>query len=255
MNSLVLTPWLALTLVLARILAFIVTAPILNRRGIPSLLKIGLGVFVALIVFAGEPMHYEGSTSAFIGSLISETMVGLCMGMLASWLFQSFTMGGQLIDQQAGFGSAAMFDPGSSIQVSLISNFILFISILLFLELDGHHILLLGIIKSFQVVPVGAGVLGLSLGTVVLRALTASMVLMIRVAIPVVVVLVLTDLILGMIGRAVPQLNVLMLGLPVKAGVALLVLAAVSPAFLGVGGSLLSELEGVLSRAFGVMAP
>ena len=255
MNSVVLSPWLALILVLARVLSFIVTAPILNRRGIPLLLKIGLGVFLALIVFAGEPMYYEGSTSVFIGSLISETIVGLCMGTLANWLFQSFTMGGQLIDQQAGFGSASMFDPGSSMQVSLISNLILFVSILLFLELNGHHILLLGIIKSFQVVPVGAGVLGLSLAAVVLKALTAATVLLIRVAIPVVVVLVLTDLILGMVGRTVPQLNVLMLGLPVKAGVALLVLAAVSPAFLGVGGSLLSELELVLSRAIGVMAP
>lgn len=255
MNSLDFAPWLAVILVMARILSFIVTAPILNRRGIPVLLKIGLAVFLALIVFAGEPMHYDGSTSAFIGSLISETMVGLCMGTLANWLFQSFTMGGQLIDQQAGFGTASMFDPGSAMQVSLISNLILFVSILLFLELNGHHILLLGLIKSFQVVPVGTGVLGMSLATVVLRSLTAATVLLIRVAIPVVVVLVLTDLILGMVGRTVPQLNVLMLGLPVKAGIALLVLAAVMPAFMGVGGSLLSELEVVLSRAIGVMVP
>lgn len=255
MNNLVLTPWLAFILVMARILSFIVTAPILNRRGIPVLIKIGLGVFLALIVFAGEPMDYEGTPSAFIGSLVTETLIGLSVGTLANWLFQSFTMGGQLIDQQAGFGSASMFDPGSSMQVSLISNLILFVSILLFLELNGHHMLLIGMIKSFQVVPVGTGVLGLSLATVVLRALTAATVLLIRVAIPVVVVLVLTDLVLGMVGRTVPQLNVLMLGLPVKAGIAMLVLAAVSPAFMGVGGSLLSELEGVLSRAIGVMAP
>ena len=255
MNNLELTPWLAFILVMARILSFIVTAPILNRRGIPVLLKIGLGMFLALIVFVGEPMHYEGSTSAFLGSLISETMIGLSMGTLANWLFQSFTMGGQLIDQQAGFGSASMFDPGSAMQVSLISNLILFVSLLLFLELNGHHILLMGLIKSFQVVPVGTGVLGLSLTTVAIRALTAATVLLIRVAIPVVVVLVLTDLILGMVGRTVPQLNVLMLGLPVKAGIALLVLAAVSPAFMAVGGSLLGEIEGVLSRTIGVMAP
>lgn len=255
MISEALAQWLALILVLARILSFIVVAPILNRRQIPVLAKVGLGLFLAFVVLAGEPAQYEGSSSSFLGDIVVECVVGLTAGTLCNWLFQSFTMGGQIIDQQAGFGAASLFDPGSSMQVSLISNLVMYISILLFLELNGHHLLLFGLIKSFQVVPVGMGVLGLSLGAVVMRALAAATVLLVRVAIPVVVVLVLTDLILGMVGRTVPQLNILMLGLPVKAGVALLVLAAVSPVFLGVGGSLVSELEAVLGKAIGVMAP
>lgn len=249
------SPWLGFILVLSRILAFLSTAPVLSRRGIPALAKVGLGVMLTFIVFAGKPMNYSGTTTKFVGCLVLETAIGLTAGTLANWLFQCFQMGGQLIDQQAGFGSAAIFDPGSAMQVSLISNFIMYLSILLFLELNGHHLLLLGLVRSFQVVPVGTGLIGISASTVILRALSASTVLLIRVAVPVVVVLVLTDLILGMVGRTVPQLNVLMLGLPVKAGVAFLVLVAISPAFLGVGNSLLSELEVVMAKAIGVMIP
>jgi len=250
-----LSPWLGFILVLARILSFIVTAPVLSRRSVPTLAKVGLGIFVSMLIFAGKTPSFTGTNYGFMTDVILETAIGLTAGTITNWLFQSFTMGGQLIDQQAGFGSASMFDPGSAMQVSLISNFIMYISILLFLELNGHHLLLFGLMRSFEIVPVGVGTVGFSLSTIVLRAVTASTVLLIRVAVPVVVVLVMTDLILGMVARTVPQLNVLMLGLPVKAAVAFLVLAAVSPVFLSIGGSLLSELETVLGRAIGVMAP
>lgn len=250
-----LAPWLGFILVLSRILSFLVTAPVFNRRNIPTLTKIGLGMVLSLMITAQGQVAYTRSMGAYVGALTAEVVTGLVAGTIANWLFQSFHMGGQIIDQQAGFGTASMFDPATSTQVSLISNFLLYVGLLLFLQLNGHHMLILGLLRSFSVVPAGAAALGSGLTAVAVNVLMGATILLVRLAIPVVATLILTDITLGMIGRTVPQLNVLMLGLPVKAAVALLVLAAVSPVFLGVGNALLSQLEISLARILGVMVP
>jgi len=167
----------------------------------------------------------------------------------------SFQMGGALMDQQAGFGIAAIFDPTTFGQVSLLSNLFLLLSLLLFLEFNGHHLVLLALLRSFTLVPAGSAVLGASWAEVMLAVLAVSLSLTLRLAAPVLAAVAITDITLGMLGRAVPQLNVLMLALPVKAGVALLVLAAASPLLLGVGDAFVTRLEVVLAQSLGAMSP
>lgn len=250
-----LTPWLQLLLVLARVLSFLTTAPLFNRRQIPPLSKIGLALVLSLIVVAAGGVSVEREIGAFLSAVVLEVATGLAAGMLANWLFMSFQMGGALMDQQAGFGTAAIFDPTTFGQVSLLSNLFLMLSLLLFLELNGHHLALLALLRSFTLVPAGSAVLGGSWAQVVLTVLAGSMSLALRLAAPVLAAVAITDITLGMLGRAVPQLNVLMLALPVKAGVALLVLAAASPLILGVGDAFMTRLEVILAQSLGAMSP
>lgn len=250
-----LAPWLQLLLVLARVLSFLTVAPLFNRRQIPALSKIGLAVIVSIIVVAGGGAPVERDLGMFVSSLVLEVATGLAAGLLASWLFASFQMGGALMDQQAGFGTAAIFDPTTFGQVSLLSNLFLTLSLLLFLELNGHHLALLAILRSFALVPAGSAALGVDWAQVVLAVLAGAMSLTLRLAAPVLAAIAITDITLGMLGRAVPQLNVLMLALPVKAGVALLVLAAASPLILGVGDAFMTGLEALLAQSLGAMSP
>jgi flagellar biosynthetic protein FliR len=247
--------WLTFLLVLARVLSFLMAAPIFGRRNTPPLVKVFLGVVLCYACVAVATKPFQGSTTEFVYALLVETAGGLAAGILCTWLFQSFQMGGQLMDQQSGFAMATLIDPGTSTQTSLFSNLLMHISILLFLELNGHHLLIMGIIRSFAIVGPGEGIIGRGLTEVVMRTMVSALMLCIRLAIPVLAVLIITDLTLGMVGRTVPQLNVLMLGLPVKAAVALLVLAAVTPVFVGVGNSMLSELEQTLGAALRMMSP
>ncbi|MBT9175958.1 MAG: hypothetical protein DDT20_00260 [Firmicutes bacterium] len=255
MIALGLAPWLQLLLVLARVLSFLTSAPLFNRRQIPALSKIGLGVMLSLIVVVGGGVPVERDFGVFVSAIVLEVATGLAAGLVANWLFASFQMGGALMDQQAGFGMAAIFDPTTFGQVSLLSNLFLSLSLLLFLELNGHHLALLALLRSFAVVPAGSAVLGANWAQVVLAVLAGAMSLTLRLAAPVLAVLAITDITLGMLGRAVPQLNVLMLALPVKAGVALLVLAAVSPLILGVGDAFITRLEALLAYSLGAMSP
>ncbi len=248
-------PWLQLLLVMARVLSFLAVAPLFNRPQIPDLSKIGLAMILSLIVVAAGSMPISIDIGTFVGALVLEVATGMAAGLVANWLFLSFQMGGAVMDQQAGFGTAAIFDPATLAPVSLLANFFLSFSLLLFLELNGHHLLLHALLRSFTVVPAGSAILGADWAQIVLSVLAAAMSLMLRLAAPVLAAMAITDITLGMLGRAVPQLNVLMLALPVKAGVALLVLAAVSPLMLGVGDAFLTQLEAMLAQSLGAMSP
>jgi len=247
--------WLTFLLILGRILSFMVTAPLFARRDIPMQSKVGLGMFLSMVVMARDPSAFEGSTVAFLQVFLAEILGGLLLGLLSSWLLASFSMGGQLMDQQAGFGTASVLDPGTATTVTLLGNFMLFIGLLLFLELNGHHLLLVALLRSFTLVPVGDLVVPLTATEWAVRTLLLATTLALRIALPVISVIIITDLSLGMVGRAVPQLNVLMLGLPLKAGVALLVLSVLSPLFLDVGHSLISSIEGSLTAVLGGYLP
>lgn len=247
--------WLTLILILARVLSFLTTAPVFNRRNVPALAKVGLGFFISLMVLSRVPDVTLYDTAGFVFALVAEVAVGLAAGALTDWLFLSLTMGGQLMDQQAGFGTAAIFDPSMSLQLSLLSTLLLYLALFLMLQLNAHHVLVMGVVRSFEVVPPGHATLSTALLPLALRTITAAFGLFMRVAAPVVAVVMLTDITLGMVGRTVPQLNVLMLGLPVKAATAMLVFAAVSPALMGIGDSLMAEIELGLLGWIGVMGP
>ncbi|MBT9135720.1 MAG: hypothetical protein DDT34_00785 [Firmicutes bacterium] len=247
--------WLTFLLILGRIFSLLVTAPLFSRRDIPMQSKVGLGMFLSLLVMARGQAAFTGGTAEFLQALVAEVMGGLVIGILASWLLTSFSMGGQLMDQQAGFGTASVLDPGTATTVTLLGNLLLFIGLLLFLELNGHHLVILGLVRSFALVPVGGLSLPLTVTEWAVRTLLLATVLALRLAMPILAVIIVTDLSLGMIGRAVPQLNVLMLGLPLKAGIALLILGVLSPLFLDVGHSLMSHMEAIVGAALEGLRP
>jgi len=250
-----LAPWLTFLLILARIMSMLVTAPLFGRRDIPQLPKLGLGMYLSLLTMTNVDTMFAGDNAAFIQALAAEVVGGLVVGLLASWLLSSFAMGGQLMDQQAGFGTASVLDPGTATTVTLIGNLLLYVGLLLFLELNGHHLLIMGLMRSFALVPAGNLALPLTLTEWAVRTLTIATVLFLRLAMPLLAVIVITDIALGMIGRAVPQLNVLMLGLPLKAGVALLLLGVLSPLFVALGQDMVMHIENGLGLLLGGMMP
>jgi len=249
----VLAPWMTFLLILGRIMSMLVTAPFFGRRDIPPLPKLGLGMYLSLLTMAQVDTRFAGGDATFIQALFAEVAGGLVVGLLASWLLSSFAMGGQLMDQQAGFGTAAVLDPGTATTVTLIGNLMLYVGLLLFLEFNGHHLLIMGLMRSFDLVPAGNLGLPLSLTEWAVRTLTISTVLFLRLAMPLLAVIVITDIALGMIGRAVPQLNVLMLGLPLKAGVSLLMLGVLSPLFLAIGQDMVVHIENGMGMLLGGM--
>lgn len=155
----------------------------------------------------------------FIVLLIKEVVVGLALGFVAALVLYTVQVAGSFIDFQMGFLIANLVDPQTGAQVPIIGNFKYTLAILFLLAVNGHHLLIEGVIRSYQLVPVD--LFAVQLGSEQVAHLLTNLfvqmfIIAFQIAVPIVGALFLIDVALGIVSRTVPQLNVFVVGLPVK---------------------------------------
>lgn len=219
-------------LVLARISTAVVAMPLLGARSVPAQTKIGLSLLLSLIVV---PLQSQALSSiptnlfVFVSLVGSEVLVGLAVGIGVSLVFQAMEMGASLVSVQMGFGMGGIFDPLSGGQTGAMEQFYRVFVTLIFFTMNGHYLVIRGLLGTFDVVPPGTADLSLIAGDRVVPFFASLFIASVQVALPAMGALLLTDLALALVGRTVPQLNILVVGFPVKIGVGLIVLAASMP--------------------------
>lgn len=214
-------------LALTRILAILVHVPVLGGRLVPDMVKIGLGFLLAVALIPWQPLP-PGEESipalAFTFAIGRELLVGTLAGFAATLTFAAVQMAGEMMGLVSGFGSARIINPAFESSGSALDNFFVMMAMLLFLAIDGHHAFLLALQRTFELVPLNAPLPELSAGRLV--ALSAQLIAAgVRLSLPVVGTLLLADLTLGLLARVAPQVHVFFLGLPLKLGAGLVVLA------------------------------
>lgn len=248
----VLTEWgptfYAFLTVLTRVASFWVALPIL-RRGVPVWSKLGIAIFISLLVLpvidtpTGTP-----ALTQFTLRLLGEAIVGLTIGFMVSLIFSSLYLAGHLIDVQMGFGTVSLFDPQTGDHVPMVAQFQNAMAVLLFFTLNGHHALLAAVAKSFTVIPIGEALMNSGVVQAVFDAFAAMFILSVQIALPVVAAVFLTDVALGIMTRAVPQMNVFVVGFPVKISVGLIVYMLALPVIVSVIASLVGPSGGLLTH-------
>lgn len=232
-------------LVLVRTTAFFVAAPFFGIRGVPALVKAGLGILVALLLLpvlpAGQPTFSSGWLYAL--AALNESLAGLALGYLASLIFSAIQVAGQLLDIHMGLAMASLFDPQNATTTTIMGQFFAILGLLLFFQMDGHHTLLLALQESFRLLPLGGVQFSGSLVWAVVKLFTGTFALALKIAAPVLAVLLIADLALSLVARTVPQLNVFILGFPLKVGLGLLVLITILPLLATVFSNLFSQME------------
>ncbi len=226
----------AFLLVLVRITAFMVTAPVFSSKGIPNHFKLGLSFFVALVIY---PTLYIGNqeilfNSNYIILLLVETMIGLSLGWLAQLIFSAIQIAGAFIDMQIGFAIANVIDPQTGAQSPLMGNFKYTFATLLFLTINGHHLFLDGLINSYQLISFELDWLSklddASTLVFVMNTFSKMFLIAFKIAAPIVGSLFIADVALGIVARTVPQLNVFVIGLPLKILLHFSILLMITPA-------------------------
>jgi flagellar biosynthetic protein FliR len=217
-------------LVLVRVTTLFLAAPVFGTRTLPAQLKAAFSLVVALLLTLALPLLPSDRASTTIldlgGKALGEFLVGLAISYSAYLLFAGIQMAGQIIDIQMGFGLVNVIDPQSNTQVSIIGQFYYLISILVFLALDGHHVLLRALGDSFRLVPVGSFSWlshAATLGPLLSGYFTKLFIIAFQVAAPAVATLFLSTLAMGILSRTVPQMNVFIVGLPLGVLVGLLI--------------------------------
>ncbi len=217
--------FLGLTLVFIRITALFLSFSILFPKGTPQILKGMLGIIIAFCIIDGidysNIQSINGNFSLWF-AVISEIMTGVIIGFLINAIFLFFKMAGAFIDMQGGLSMVSMLDPATNFNATLISNLIYMISIAIFFIIDGHHLLLKLLIESFRIVPLGETIVYGETIMEVMRTLTELFFVGVKIALPFLIIIFITDLCLALVSRAVPAINVMILGMPVKITVALI---------------------------------
>lgn len=217
----------AFLLILVRFIAFFATVPIFSYRNIPNQFKIGIAIFLAWITLYSISIPEIPLDLNFLLLIGKEVLIGLLLGLLAYMILSAVQIAGGFIDFQMGFAIANVIDPQTGVQGPLIGQYFYTIAILFLLTVDGHHLLINGALYSFDVVPIDQWI---NFNTehipmFIMNTFNQFFLIAFQLAIPIVGCLFLVDVALGIIARTVPQLNVFVVGLPLKILVALFVLA------------------------------
>jgi flagellar biosynthesis protein FliR len=232
-------------LIVLRTVAFFALSPVLSMRIWPTWAKLGLAVFVAMLVTPGihatvpDPFTDPGN---YIVAALRETMVGMILGFAATLMISAISVAGQLFDLQIGFSSATLFDPQAGQATGLTSSFMSMLFTLYFLGLNGLDGLLLAVMNSYHYIGINHFVLPHNAVDVLTHLLGLVMVLGIQLAAPLLAALLLMDITFALVSRAVPQMNVFVVGLPAKLYVGMSLFAMIMPAMVYAFGTIFHDV-------------
>jgi len=214
-------------LILTRVTAFFVTIPLFSYRAIPATQRIIFGAILAWMMAYTLDIPDINIDGAFLLLVLKEAVVGLSIGIIAFMIMSTIQIAGGFIDFQMGFAIANIIDPQTGAQSPLLGQFFNTLALLLLLALDGHHLLLDGIFYSYQFIPIDQAWPAFGserFAEFAIKTFAASFAIAFQMSIPVVATLFLVDLALGITARTVPQLNIFVVGFPIKIGVSFIVL-------------------------------
>jgi len=213
-------------LAFTRVMAMIVHIPVLGGRAIPNQVKIGFGILLAMIILPWDllPATEEAqSLLVFAFQVAREILIGTLAGFGAVLTFGAVQMAGDVMGLGSGFRAAQVLNPALGLQGSAMNQFFVVMATLLFLVVNGHHIFIVALQRSFDLVPLSETLPALSSER--LLTLAGQMIgLGVQMALPVFGAVLLTDLSLGLLARVAPQIQVFFLGVPVKVAVGMMAL-------------------------------
>jgi flagellar biosynthetic protein FliR len=250
-----LTQWSVFFLLFVRLTALVAVLPFFTWRGVPALTKVGFsGVFAYLLFLAVSPAEPELPAHVFnyLLAVGSEVLFGLTLGFLVLLIFGAVRIAGQLVDFQSGLMMASVFDPQFGGQVTIFGQFYYLFALVFYLSLNAHHMLFLALARSVTLIPPGGAVFSPQLIPQFLTFIFQMFVVAFQLAAPVVTVLIFSDLALGLLSKTVPQLHVFMVGMPLKAGVALLIIYLIFPYMAQVMETVFGRMQQDISLLFGL---
>ncbi|HEX9744849.1 MAG TPA: flagellar biosynthetic protein FliR [bacterium] len=239
--------------VLVRMSAFFITAPVFGGTGVPTAGKIGLASIISMMLNVTHgplPIDTPSSVLALLVLVAAEVAFGLTLGYAVSLVFAGVQLGGMLMGYQMGFAVANVLDPVSNNQVSIIGQFLFLFALLYFLAMDAHHVLIKGLSDSLILAPPGSFSVDQESVSWMVGIFTQMFWLGLKISMPVVGAIFLVDVALGIVAKTVPQMNVFIVGLPLKSLLGMLILALAYPFFALV---MRLDFQAVMDGFYGMM--
>lgn len=212
--------FVTLTLVLARTSGLVVTAPIYGTTEVPTQVRVLLAFAMALLIAPGQlaaPVQMPDATLSYLVIVGGEALLGVILGLGIMIVISGIQLAGQIIGQLSGMSLAEVFSPGVDSNLPLFSQVFYLFALTLFVSIGGHRLVMAGLLDTFATMPPGHVAFSSSIVEMLTTLLVQSFSLGIRVVAPATVALLLTTVVMGLISRTLPQLNVLSFGFGVSA--------------------------------------
>lgn len=206
---------LIFTLVLTRVSGLVMTAPIFGSTDVPVRIRALLAFSISILVMPSQwdvPVVDPGTNLHYVVFLGRELIIGLTLGLGIVILFSGIQLAGQIIGRIGGLMLADVFDPSAGESVPLFSRFMFLTGLAVFLLIGGHRAVMDALLETFAVLPPGSTDVPTHVGETFVVLTTQSFSLGIRAAAPIATALLLSTLVMGLISRTLPQLNILAVG-------------------------------------------
>lgn len=245
-------------LVLVRVSGLVMTAPFFSYNAVPMRIRAAMSVFLSLVVISVTPvipLNYAGIIGYGI-LLLKETLIGLTLGFMCNMCFFIVSFSGQLMDMEMGLSMASMFDPMTNTQISVTGNIYNYLLMLMMVVTNMHYYIIRAIVDSFTYFNIGKAAFSVAdIKNVVVDFIGNYFVIGFRIVLPVFCCMLLINVVLGVLAKAAPQMNMFVVGLQIKVLVGLIVLVLILQSFPMVAEYIFGEMKEVITNVIHVFTP
>lgn len=244
-------------LILMRISGFIYVAPFFGQSGVPRKVKAALSLFIAIIVFMMtpyEPITYHGVIGYALFAA-KEVLIGILLGFVANICNYILGFAGNVIDMEIGFSMVNILNPVAAIQNTVTGNLYTYIVMLIFLVTNMHHILLRALIDTFHLIPLGEVVFRPNLYLIMAKFLNDFFVIGFRIVLPIFAAILVTNVVLGILAKVAPQMNMFVIGMQLKIFIGLFILIFIIDLIPSVANFIFDEMKVMMEAVISSMKP
>ncbi len=238
---------LGVVMVLTRISAFFLVIPVFSWKSIPVRIKVSMTLLLTIFFSMITPFPVDTGRISNIEAILlisNEAVYGLALGLIVSFIFAAIKIGGRIVEREMGFAMAEILDPLTGETTQPLSSLLEMIFILLFLSANGHHLLLLVISKSYESFPAGSIPTIPVLTGGLIQAGSAMLVAGLKLSAPILAAFLLLMVVLAILARMVPEINILFISLPMRVGMGFLMMTIFLPFF----SSFLTEFAELMNK-------
>lgn len=239
-----------------RMSALFIISPIFGRANIPAYVKVLLSVMVAFIAmqFYPPPEELPPTILHFVLAILGELLVGLTIGYITTMFFGIVFTAGQIMDTQIGFGMVQIYDVATNAQMPIVGTIMNIVMIQSFLLTNGHLRLIRMLFATFEYLPVGHVAFNQSIAELMLRGFVQTFILSINVAMPIIASAMVAEIGLGIVVRTSPQMNIFVLGMPIKTILGLVMIGVVIPIFINFTNTIFDQMFSFIDVVLPVMS-
>lgn len=239
-----------------RVGALFVASPIFGRTNLPMIAKIGFMGALAYLFFLVGPDPYPvayNTLFAFFLLIAKEIVIGVSLAFVTNLFFYTTYVAGQLIDMQIGFGMVNIYDPQSNSQVPITGQLFNIMLLIIFFLTNGHQRLIYMIFLTLEALPIGTLQLSPQIGLTALEIFANSFALGVMVALPMIASGLIIEFTFGTLVRTVPQMNMFVVGIPIKMIVGFLILLIMIPVFSTFSDRIFSQMYSAMDTMFATL--